>query len=190
MIKSISVALLASAGVALAGGGDFYEAPGNPSFTPTGSSFGGGSNFFIGGSVEYLIDFEEALYTGHIGYDFGNSSIYVEGGYSSSDEGGVEIDLVPVTVNYKFETPIADRLSFYIGGGVGVAFVEAEGFGSSVDDEVVALQAFTGLVYNLSDTFEIYGGARYLWTDDVEFGGVDVDGVNDVSFGGGIRINF
>lgn len=188
MIKTIGIALTVSAGVLSAG--DFYEGVAAPSSAPVANSFGG-SNLFIGGGVEYFMDEEQEFYSGHIGYDFGNnSSIYLEAGWMGEDSQGVDIDVVPVTLNYKYEAPLTSGLNFYIGAGAGVAFIEAEGFGASLDDQVFAAQAFVGLLYNVSETFEIYGGARYVWTDDVDFGRASIDGFDDVSLGGGIRINF
>ena len=188
MMKTIGLALLASAGLTFAG--DFYEGLEGGSDFPWNRSISGGSNFFIGGGVEYFFDNEQEFYSGHIGYDFGNSSVYVEAGCVCEDEFGIDLDIVPVTVNYKFEAPIASKLNFYVGGGIGVAFVEVEGFRRfSDDDQVFTAQAFAGLVYNVTEAFEIYGGVRYLWTDDVELAGLSGN-FEDIALGGGLRINF
>jgi hypothetical protein len=45
-------------------------------------------------------------------------------------------------------------------------------------------------VYEFSPTFEIYGGVRYLWFDDVNLAGANIDDFDDYSVGAGIRFNF
>jgi hypothetical protein len=195
MVKSIGITLVAAAGFAFAG--DFYEgaasAPVSAGTTSFGSSGSGGSNFFIGGGYDYLDDSELDLFSAHIGYDFGKSSIFIEAGIATEDDvvfRGVDFQFIPVTVNYKFEAPIASNLSFYAGGGVGIAFIELEGRGGSINSEALVLQAFTGLVYNFSESFEIYGGLRYLFVDEYNFGGAEIESSDELGFGGGIRINF
>jgi hypothetical protein len=51
-------------------------------------------------------------------------------------------------------------------------------------------QAFTGLIYEFTPAFEAYLGLRYLWIDDSEIGGVDVDDLDDFGVGLGLRFNF
>ena len=104
------------------------------------------------------------------------------------------LDIIPLTFNVKFERPIAQNLNFYMGAGAGIAFVDFKlsGAGGSIsdDDTVFAAQAFAGLVYNISPTFEVYGGARWIYLDDGDFFGVDVDFGDDVLLEAGLRYNF
>ena len=100
MSKNITIALLASAGFAFAG--DFYETPAPYSPPVSQPSFGGGAGLFIGGGVDYLfnsqsngVELGDVLYTGHIGYDFGNnSSVYLESGWlGGNDDVGLGLGL-------------------------------------------------------------------------------------------------
>lgn len=118
-----------------------------------------------------------------------------------------ELEMVPVTLNYKLEGVIRDRWNWYVGAGAGAAFVDAD-YRLSVtgefppfeerfsdDDTVFAGQVFAGLVWNASDQVELYSGVRYLWFDDPEFSEAATDSVLEVELDdflveGGFRYNF
>lgn len=162
------------------------------------TSYGEQPHWILGGGVDYLTDAEEALYLGHFGYDFGNgSALYVESGWTGQEEttllpvvANIDIDIVPVTLNYKYQYDFTERLGFYAGAGIGASLVDVEVGFASDDDWVFTAQAFAGLVYNVSSNFEIYAGARYIWLDDVSLFGANVDDLDDVGVGGGVRFNF
>lgn len=116
-----------------------------------------------------------------------------------------ELQIIPVTFNLKFERQISGPLSFYWGVGAGVAFIDGEArtrqrdadtgdllFSEkfSDDDTVFTGQAFAGLLYNVTENTEIYGGARYIYIDDASIGGADLDVDNDCYVEAGIRFNF
>ncbi len=158
------------------------------------------SGLFIGGGVEYLFEADTAYYTGKVGYEWASNSskysqsLFLEVGWFE-DDGALQERFLPVTVNYEYKRALTRCLSFYIGGGVGVAFSDTAeenspkklGVGTSNENETVfAAQAFAGLTYCVSKSVEIYGGVRYLWTDEVDQG----SGVNDWSIGAGIRVKF
>lgn len=171
--------------------------------------------WFLGGGVDYLVDAEDAYYNGHLGYDFGcGHSLFLEVGYTGGDETigfttvqppntaqrpyqlpiEANIDIIPVTLNYKYEYSFTNRLAFYVGAGIGASYIDTEvssGFLRIGDDQwSFTAQAFAGLVYNVSESFEIYGGARYLWLDSPSLLGFNFDDLDDFGVGGGIRFNF
>jgi opacity protein-like surface antigen len=154
--------------------------------------------WFLGGGVDYMLDAEEAYYNGHVGYDFGNgSSLLLEAGWLGEDEDpsfllpfAADVDIVPVTLNFKHEFMFTDKFGFYLGVGAGGANVDVSMGAFGGDEWVLTAQAFAGLVYNVTPNFEIYAGARYLWMDDVDFAGASLDDLDDVGLGAGIRFNF
>ena len=170
-------------------------------------------NWFAGGSVGYLTDMDTAMYTLHVGTEYkcelSPHAIFLEVGYANSDATGfgdttnldtkfdVTTDIVPLTLNYKYERNFTDKLGWYIGAGAGVAFVDASHDGgdynsfkdisSKFSDAEFFGQIFTGLVYNVSDSFEIFGGARYLYmNDDKDFNTYGDDWMFEL----GARFNF
>jgi opacity protein-like surface antigen len=110
-----------------------------------------------------------------------------------------DLDLMPITLNAKFERPISGNLNAYFGGGLGVARVDLDvnfggGYDISDDDWVFTAQLFTGLNYNVNQNFEVYGGVRWIYYDDASFSGDHVSGDlevgDDYLFELGARFNF
>lgn len=166
------------------------------------------SAWIAGLGVDYLLDAEEAYYNGHFGYDFGcGHALFLEAGWLQQDQDfsalvpgavpiglNVELDVIPITLNYKYEYAFTPQLAFYAGLGAGASYTDVEisagPFGVSDDSWSFTAQAFAGLAYNVSDSFTIYGGARYLWLDDPTVFGVNVGNLDDVGIGGGVRFKF
>jgi hypothetical protein len=151
--------------------------------------------WYLGGGVDYMIDSEEPFFNGHLGYDFGNgSSLFLESGWMGEEETifpvNIDIDIVPITLNYKYEYMFNERFGLYAGLGAGSSLVDISAGFVSDDDWVFTAQAFAGLVYNVSENFEIYSGVRYLWMDDVSLFGANIDDLDDFGVGAGIRFNF
>jgi opacity protein-like surface antigen len=151
--------------------------------------------WYLGGGVDYLFDAEEPFYNGHLGYDFGNgSSLFLESGWIGAEETvfpvNIDLDIVPITLNYKYEYMFNDKFGLYAGLGAGASNIDVSAGFLSDDDWVLTGQAFAGLVYNVSDNFEIYTGVRYLWLDDSDLFGANFDNFDDVGAGLGIRFNF
>lgn len=159
----------------------------------------GHQGLYVGAGADYMFDAGEVFYNGHVGYDFGNgSSLFLESGWLGEDDRGgtflfpfgSDIDIVPVTLNYKHEFMFTETFGLYLGLGAGAANVDVSTFGFSDDDWTFAAQAFAGVVFNISPTFEVYAGARYAWLDDVGVGGATFDDLDDVGVGAGLRFNF
>ena len=188
---SIAIALCLASAAVQAG-----EPAPTTSYTPAPSS-GPLWTWFVGGSVGYFFDAEEAYYTLHLGAKIAETgsvthSLFVEGLYTETDSfaGIVNTDIIPVTLNYKADFAINDRLSFYAGLGVGGAFVDSSA-GPFDDDSVeLAAQIFAGLGYDVTENFEIYGGGRWLWVDDSSVGPVSVEIGDDIGAELGLRFKF
>ena len=168
-----------------------YQPPSSGGYTTTETL----SPWFAGGSVGYLTDAEEALYTLHFGKTFAQSgplshSLFAEVGFSDQDDSSVELDFVPVTLNYKLDYQWGGGFSFYAGAGAGAAFLNVDAFGDSDDSVEFMAQAFAGVGYDISQNFQVYGGARYLWVDKTDLLGVSVDPGDDVAFEIGARFRF
>ena len=173
--------------------------------------------WFVGGSIGYLEDLDTEMYHLHAGVDLPNplgtfdQSVFLEVGYANPDQTvssgyypeypngneGMrvssirgEADLIPITLNYKLERALTGSLAMYVGGGVGVAYVDMDALGASDDDWTFYGQIFGGLVYNVSEMWEIYGGVRWIYIDDTDFFGVSVDSEDDWLGEIGVRINF
>lgn len=91
-------------------------------------------------------------------------------GYDTS----YDLQIVPITMNLKFERAITGNLNAYIGGGLGVAWVDLDldvgPFGNYSDsDWVFTAQIFAGLSYNFTPNFEMYGGGRWIYLQDPDF---------------------
>ena len=195
MMKPTLLTLLLSTAAALAGESAKQPIPPPPASEPAPW------NWFAGASAGYLADYEEAMYHLHLGIDFPPRgaclhSLFVEIGWTSADDTYLsppialgdtqvslaldsEVEIVPLTLNYKFERRIGERFSGYLGVGAGIAFVDYEStgvvlgaaappFSSSGSDTVFAAQIFGGVVYQVSDAFELYGGVRWIHLDDAD----------------------
>jgi opacity protein-like surface antigen len=143
-----------------------------------------------------MFDSEEMYWNGHIGYNLNDaSSLFIEVGWMGEDQNisgfDVSVDVVPITLNYQYEWALGDRLSWYLGAGIGVGKldIDVETVATTDDWEFMA-QAFTGLVYEFTPAFEAYLGIRYMWLDDTDVGGVEVEDLDDFGLGLGLRFNF
>ncbi len=87
-----------------------------------------------------------------------------------------DLDIIPITLNVKFERALSGNLNAYIGGGIGAALVDLDLNGSRGADSVsfsdstwvFVGQVFAGLSYNVTPAFEVYGGARWIYMSDAD----------------------
>ncbi len=94
----------------------------------------------------------------------------VSNSISTSEWGGsgcLDMEIIPVTLNYKLEKQVSQSLNAYCGLGAGIAFIDAEitGLGSD-DDTVFYAQLFGGVLYNVNSSWELYAGARVIYFED------------------------
>jgi opacity protein-like surface antigen len=175
----------------------------SPSSSPSDAPSYGATSWFVGGGADYMFDeLEELYWYGQVGYKLSaQSALFLEAGWIGSEEDAsfqgvsvsADLDIVPITLNYSYEFAFTDKLSMYLGGGLGTAYSELEGsasgFGTSIsssqDDWVFMLQCFSGLIYEFTPNFEGYAGLRYMWLDDPL--GVELD---DWGVGAGVRFHF
>jgi len=171
--------------------------------------------WFFGASAGYLDEFDEEMYHVQLGYETGNAmygwsmALFMEAGWTEADDdrffGTVldtaeqELEFIPVTLNLKFSRSIFGGLNAYFGAGAGVAFVDYHvNFGlagnDSEEDEVFTGQVFAGLGYNLTQHFEVFAGARWIYIDYDSPANIDI---NELQFGDddflgeiGMRIKF
>ncbi len=151
-----------------------------------------GWQWFAGASAVYLFDYEEVLYTGNVGVKSPWSplgfatSFFVEGGFMEQDNDGednlgiagiagspvdVDLKIVPVTLNVKFEKAFNDNIGLYLGGGVGSAHTKLSSngaFGFSDTEWVLTAQVFAGVNFRINDSSEVYTGARWVYFDDAD----------------------
>ncbi|MGC4014379.1 MAG: outer membrane beta-barrel protein [Luteolibacter sp.] len=160
-------------------------------------------DWFVGASAGYLIDFDEPMITAQFGKDLPVNlggwcmAAYLEVGYTDKNDNRAfnpqripinideELQVIPLTLNLKFERPISDNLNFYFGGGLGVAFTEFESRSLAAqikeNDTSFAAQVFIGLAYNVSKDFQVIGGARWMYVD-FDSPGVPPIGDGDLDF--------
>lgn len=160
--------------------------------------------WFAGGTIGYMNESDTPLYTIHVGAETPwrtgqlTTSVYLEAGWANPDEsdsvGRVEADVVPLTLNLKFDHAFSERFHGYFGGGIGAAFVNIESDGpfSGLDDEdtVFVGQLFAGLGYDFSPTSEIFGGLRWISFDDANFGLGNAELGDEFVYEAGLRFRF
>jgi opacity protein-like surface antigen len=182
--------------------------------------------WFSGASVGYAFDSKATLWNAHVGAEYkcpgsdSSHALFVELGYAEWTKSGRQrvedgssstnydlknkFQFVPLTLNYKYEAPLTQSLNWFIGGGAGVAFAQTSAKitgdnnpqKADQDDANFYGQLFIGLVYNVSEQWEITTSARYLYQNvkDYSYEGhtVKLDGRlnNDFYWDLGFRYNF
>ena len=148
-----------------------------------------------------------------------DTAIYLEVGYTEKDVDTLvpdprqtatgttlmngSLEIIPLTLNFKLEREIGNGLDFYFGAGIGVAFTSFDAdinytfvpdVHVSERNTVFAAQVFAGLIYNVNEHFEVYGGARWIYIDasrDILVPGTgDLDFDSDVLIELGARYTF
>jgi len=85
------------------------------------------------------------------------------------------INMAGVLFNGYYDFSTASAFTPYVGAGLGVAMVEAEGFGVATipdvlddDDTVIAYQLMAGIGYDLSDRTNLFAEYRYFGTESAD----------------------
>jgi len=223
-MKTIALPLLAAfALTSAAQAGSDYSAKAMPQAAAPSCLW----TWFAGGSGGYLAgDWDEDIYTLHFGAErkcpSSNAShaVYLEVGYTEKDytynsfrgtkekvaisRGNIdfELEIIPITLNYKYEQTLSGNWNWYVGAGAGVALYDANISGRFVknnslsnDDTVFYAHIFAGITYNVSEAFEIFAGLRYVYMNDPDFfSGVSTEDEltpdGDLHFEIGGRFNF
>lgn len=138
------------------------------------------------------------MYTLHVGRSLNQQLLgcdlaaYLEVGMLNGDVGPIDVDVVPLTLNLSAERELFAGIKGYATGGVGYAFTTVSNVspGTNFGSGGFFAQTSLGLSYDVNEDWEIYGGARYIFLGDVEFGipGAQID--NNVGYEVGLRYNF
>jgi len=102
----------------------------------------------------------------------------------------VDLDILPITLNIKLERNLVAGLGVYGTAGAGYAFSNVELLDESERDGGFYAQASAGLLYNINQSFEVYGGGRWLYLESVGIGDSDIELDNDFAWEAGVRYNF
>ena len=162
------------------------------------------------------------MYTLHLGLEYkkpdrqGTHALYLELGFTQDDtnyhyapppfitggrieKANLDLNIYPITLNYKYEAPLTSCLNYYLGLGLGVAILDnsydwswtqggvappnhqASGDENNSDTRFYG-HLFAGMSYDVSDSFEIFGGIRYLFMDDLDWKS-EVRGTSDYPMG-------
>jgi hypothetical protein len=115
---------------------------------------------------------------------------YVEAGLLETNYGPIDIDVIPFTFNLKAERELFAGINGYVSAGAGYAFSRVSMGSMSYGDGGIYGQGSIGLSYDINENVEIFGGARYIVLDEVDFGIPSADADNNVGYEVGLRYNF
>jgi len=156
------------------------------------------------------LDFD--MYTLHVGRSLTNQNgwdvaAFLEVGYLDGDvtleeslfssfeapqttDTDLDFDIIPVTANIMVEHTIYGPISGYATAGAGYAWTEVSGDIDSDSDGGFYAQASLGLIYNINESFELFGGARWLYLNDLGFGDSSLELDDSFAWEIGARVNF
>lgn len=161
--------------------------------------------WFAGGSVGYLTDLDDAMYNLQLGAESkvpgsqASHSVYLEVGFAQDEAKSVynppifitgasvvysklNQEIIPITLNYKFEAPLTGHLNYYLGLGLGIAILDSScdwnwtqtyppfaRISGSDDQTKVRFygDVFAGLSYDVCSAFNVSAGVRYIFMDNV-----------------------
>lgn len=151
-------------------------------------------------------EFEFDMYSLHVGRNLGTQVLgcdlsaylevaYLTGDANLTDDGapvtGIDLDIIPITFNLMAQRELFAGIKGYISAGIGYAFTSADVSAlSDEDDGGFYAQASIGLAYDVTEQWQIFGGARWLYLSDLDFGynGAELD--DAVGYEIGLRYNF
>jgi opacity protein-like surface antigen len=182
---------------------------GTPAIETAPATSAGLWQWFVGASAGYLTDLDEGMYGLQAGMEYRPSgerashAIYLEIGFTQDDasysnvpapgttggitaDASIDLDIIPITLNYRYQSAITDRLNWHAGLGLGVAILDSSydwswsqvvappypssGKGDGDDSDVVFFgDVFAGLSYDVSESFCIIAGVRYIFMDNKDW---------------------
>lgn len=158
------------------------------------------NGWFVAPHVGYLFDNEEAYGGLAIGKQWEFYDFYLqfqtgaEDGDFSGDDGIDDVDLdldsYSLSVGGAFNGHICKGLSYYLGGSVGLAFIDGENDNGDSNEEVFFFDVKAGLQYHFTEHFALQTGLRYIYLDDYESGGLDTDSTSDIGYELGLKFRF
>lgn len=102
----------------------------------------------------------------------------------------LDIDIVPVTINFKAEHNIYGPVGGYLSGGVGYAWTNVSGSDFDETDGGFYAQLAAGLVWNVTESVDLYGGGRWVYLDSLDFGDTELALDNQLGWEVGARYKF
>lgn len=154
---------------------------------------------YVGASIGYLIDSEESMISGHVGYALpsgGNVThgIELEVADTSFREEIFKASITPILANYRFSAPFSSRFDFFGGLGLGLSQVRVSGrnFATGIrdSDSGFTAQAFAGVAFNVTPAVSFTVGARHFRVGEVKLFDVEDTLGDETSIEAGIRIRF
>ena len=130
-----------------------------------------------------------ALYL-EVAYLDGDLDINNLGGFVILNPINVDIDIIPVTLNAMVERKLYAGLGCYLSGGMGYGFTDTEVLNQSDTDGGFYAQLAAGLNYKFNERFEMFGGARWVYLDSLEFGDSSLELDDGFAWEAGFRFNF
>ncbi|WP_432799156.1 outer membrane protein [Poriferisphaera sp. WC338] len=152
---------------------------------PLDPAFGGGGAIGLRYSIlraEFEVSYQ------NFGFDEQTSTLNLSG----------DLGQLNFMSNLYLDIPLTDRLDWYIGGGVGISRYKLNqsgtsyGFDATVNDKdnVFAYQFQTGLAYKLTQHLEMYGGYRFLSSNNPVFNNFEYTAPTSHAAILGLRYNF
>ncbi len=128
-------------------------------------------------------------------FDLDQLESYLAANATSGEIWGYDLSIMPITFNGKLERDLTDKLYTYVGAGVGFSQVDLDvNMGTSGnlsdDDWVFTAQVFAGIGYDINESWETYGGARWIYFDDADIGSSTLEIDDDILVELGLRYNF
>ena len=158
---------------------------------------------YVGGSIGYLYDLEEPIYSGRLGYEFSSGGALTSGfegelnyvRYREDIQGlRSSVDLLPLMANYRGSASLGGPVSLYFGGGLGSSYYDASVGALSDTGWVFTAQAFGGLEFFFNESVSMLAGVRYLYFDDYDVrisgNNVTFPSVDDIAIEVGMTIRF
>jgi len=111
----------------------------------------------------------------------------------------IDAQIIPVTANFKVEHVIAGPVSAYLTGGLGYAWTKYSGndsYSSSSSGGGFYAQLTAGLIWNINPQWEVFGGARWIYLNDLDGAKVGLNNRAEIklqdswAWEAGIRFNF
>lgn len=162
--------------------------------------------YYVGTDAIVLLDDSEAGVAAQMGFEFESGSYFDDDSHSLEfeimwvhfDETvsgiGLDSDVVPLMVNYKYSSSdISRNTPIYFYGGIGLGFsyvsLDVAGFGSD-SDFVFSGQIFAGIGYRFSDRISLEIGYRNLYVDEISVFGVKSNDSNSNILDVGLTVKY
>jgi opacity protein-like surface antigen len=149
-----------------------------------------GGEWTVGDALEdeYYYQTGNDIYEDFPGLDDGHLDVNLD----------LDIDIIPVTINFMVERSIAGGFGFYLSAGAGYAFTDCTlDIDSDIGDESYSdtdggfyAQASAGLNYYFNENVGVYAGARYLYLDSLDLGETEIELDDDFAWEVGLRYAF